>query len=146
MWKIILLSNFFGQQIRLHRAKYFKNIHDIIKKCSVETAQTLNVNQSSLIINYIIRQQMSVYSFPNLDSIKKYEEAWITLMKKKAIKNCNLIIFNSMECVHSTKSINTIVFCLQVIYRIPALKEKSSCHSWTHFFNRLPADVLMTWL
>ena len=67
---------------------------------------------------------MSVYNYSNLDSIEKYEETCITLMKKKAIKNCNLITFYTMECVQSTKSINTIVFCLQLICKIPALREK----------------------
>ena len=66
--------NFFGKQIGASRKKYFKSIHNIIKKSSVEAAQTPNVNQSSLIIKYIIRQLMSAYNYSNLDSIKNMKK------------------------------------------------------------------------
>ena len=74
IWRIILPSTFLGSKLELQGEEYFKSIHNIIKKSSVEAAQTPNVNQSSLIIKYIIRQLMSAYNYSNLDSIKNMKK------------------------------------------------------------------------
>ena len=126
--------NFFEKQIWATSSKILKEHSWYYQKERCWSSP--NTKRKSIIINYQIHYPAVNECIQLFQPWLYYEilkEAWITLMKKKAIRNCNLIISYSMECVQSTKSINTIVFCLQLIYRISTLGEKISCNSWTHF-------------
>ena len=123
------LNSYYDKKLKISRLKILKkNKNFSFIKCSLENFKFLKKKTKKYKIDFLINlaAQAGVrYSLQKPESYTKSNlVGFANVLEICRIKNCNLIIFNSMECVHSTKSINTIVFCLQLIYRIPELKEK----------------------